>query len=56
LAGAVTASVYVSASQAALGANFVDQEAHALIVGGIQPEHAIEDAASLLEASEAPQG
>src|SRR5271163_1520604 len=32
----------------------IDQEAHALVVGRIQPEHTIENAPSLIETAEAP--
>ncbi len=33
----------------------IDQEAHALVVGRIQPEHTIENAPSLVETAEAPK-
>ena len=33
----------------------IDQEAHALVVGRIQPEHVIEKAPSLIETAEAPK-
>ena len=33
----------------------IDQEAHSLVVGRIQPEHTIENAPSLIETAEAPK-
>src|ERR1035441_1432410 len=35
--------------------NVVDEKPHALIVGWIQPEHAVEDAPSLLEPAQTPE-
>src|ERR1035441_426068 len=35
--------------------NLVDEKPHALIVGWIQPEHAVEDAPGLLEPAETPE-
>ena len=35
--------------------DLIDQEPHALVVGRIQPEHAVEDAPSLLEPAKAPE-
>ncbi len=35
--------------------HMIDQEAHALVVGRIQPEHTIESAPSLIETAEAPK-
>ena len=35
--------------------NVVNQEPHALVVGRIQPEHAVEDSVSLLEPAKTPE-
>lgn len=32
-----------------------DQEAYALVVGGVEPEHSLEDALGLVESTETPQ-